>query len=168
MEHITIKNNGLFCSNCGKSLNLGLSIEISKFTSKVKEFNKLHANCEKTWKPAVVDMTLPLNDRAFFWYENGERGASSMAIWNCFMREEGKRTVDHPYDPDDFKRCYKLLQIVPEWKEQISRLKTLSIQWSNLADNWDKLTEMFEKNEREGWRNYRQVGMYEFMQELIK
>ena len=32
---------------------------------------------------------------------------------------------------------------------------------------WEKLTEMYEQNNRENWKNYKEIGMYEFMQELL-
>ena len=78
-----------------------------------------------------------------------------------------KFPVNIPYDPDDFSRCYKLLVAVPEWKLELHKLKPLSKEWSNLVDNWDKLTEMYELNTKENWKNSKKIGMYEFMQTLI-
>ena len=54
-----------------------------------------------------------------------------------------------------------------KWRSQLHKLKPLSIQWSNLVDNWDKLTEMYEQNKKENWKNADKIGMYEFMQTLI-
>lgn len=88
-------------------------------------------------------------------------------MWNCFMNNE-KFDINHPYDPDDFSRCYKLLQQIPEWKQSLNRLKPLSPQWNNLVDNWATLTQMYEQNVKEKWKNYKKIGMYEFMQQLIK
>ena len=87
-------------------------------------------------------------------------------MWNCLIGNFNF-SVDHPYDPDDFSRCYKLLQAVPEWKIELHKLKLLSKEWDNLVENWDKLTEMFEENQRTGWQNSKKIGMYEFMQTLI-
>jgi hypothetical protein len=63
-----------------------------------------------------------------------------------------------------------LLEAVPEWKEKhhLNKLKGLSTTWSNLVDNWDKLTEMFEENRKNKWETSDKIGMYEFMQTLIK
>jgi len=105
--------------------------------------------------------------RAMWWIANGQVGSSSETMWNCLIGNE-KFPVNHPYDPDDFSRCYKLLQIVPEWKKELYKLKPLSSEWNNLIDNWDKLTEMYEQNKKENWANARQVGMYEFMQKILK
>jgi hypothetical protein len=76
--------------------------------------------------------------------------------------------INYPYDPDDFSRCYKLLEHVPEWKKELDKLKPLCKEWSNLVDNWDKLTEMYEQNKKENWENSKQIGMFEFMQTLIR
>ena len=53
---------------------------------------------------------------------------------------------NHPHDPDDFSRCYKLLEAVPEWKILVPGLAVLSKEWKALSENWDKLTEMYEQN----------------------
>jgi hypothetical protein len=72
--------------------------------------------------------------------------------------------INHPYDPDDFSRCWKLLEAVPEWKTELHKLKPLSEAWSNLVDNWDKLNEYFMDIQKGKKAN----GMYEFMQTLIR
>jgi hypothetical protein len=161
VEHTTIRNGNLFCLNCGGSHPLGMPIPIDVMTRKIKAFNVLHADCLKTWKEPVVDQNKTVLEKALFWKTNGEHGLSSMAIWKCLMGYGGNST-DHPYDPDDFYRCYKLLQCVPEWKMELNKVKSLSKEWSNLVDNWDKLTEMLEE-QLSGKEN----EMYEFMQTLI-
>ena len=106
-------------------------------------------------------------EKAIQWIGTSEVGLSSKTMWNCFMGNSGF-PIWHPSDPDDFSRCYKLLQAVPEWKEELYKLKLLSKLWSNLVDNWDKLTEMYEENERTDWANYKKIGMYEFIQKIHK
>lgn len=103
--------------------------------------------------------------KALSWIAGGETGMSSKAMWAYFMGVNGNTA--HPHDPDDFSRCYKLLELVPEWKPRILELGRLSPIWYRLVLNWDKLTEMFEENERTNWENYKAIGMYEFMQDLI-
>ena len=103
-----------------------------------------------------------------WWIANGEKGNSSETMWNCLIDNQEKYRINHPYDGDDFGRCYKLLETVPEWKKELYKLKTLSKAWENLVNNWDKLTEMYKTNVRENWENSKDVGMYEFMQTLIQ
>ena len=105
--------------------------------------------------------------KAMWWIANGERGLSSETMWNCLM-DNTDFPISWPYDPDDFSRCYKLLQAVPEWRLKLYKLKPLSKEWNNLIENWDKLTGMFEENRRTHWENSEKIGMYEFMQTLIQ
>jgi hypothetical protein len=136
--------------------------EVQIFTAMLKAFEKSHANCPKIWKEPEVDTTKSEIERANFWWQCGERGISSETIWYVMT---GKRNPGgcHPWDPDDFRRCYALLKAVPEWRGRLQRLKSLSKAWSNLVDNWDALEVMLE--ELMAGRKSRK--MYDFMQTLI-
>lgn len=156
----TIRNQKLFCLNCGESHAMAFPIPVSEMTQKMKAFDKLHKKCKPTWTEPVADQSKSVYERAMWWIKEGEQGKSSIAMWRCFMDSYSPNDQwDNPSDPDDFKRCYKLLQAIPEWKNQFNKLKKLSPQWNNLVDNWDKLTEMFEAESDK---------MYEFMQKLTK
>lgn len=104
--------------------------------------------------------------KALNWIWTWETWNSSKTMWNCIIWNKDF-SISHPYDPDDFSRCYKLLQAVPEWKGELHKLKILSKERSNLIDNWDKLTEMYEQNVKENWKNHKKIGMYEFMNYLL-
>jgi hypothetical protein len=169
VEHTTIRNQNLFCLNCGGEYKLIYPLQVSgpnSLSAKIDAFNALHGNCPPTWKEPEVEQSQSEKEKAMFWIANGEHGSSSMTMWNCLMGNKGF-PINHPYDPDDFKRCYKLLKIVPEWRTQLDKMKPLSEAWKNLVENWDKLEAMYEQNIREEWKNYKKVGMYEFMQTLI-
>lgn len=165
VDHTTIRNQNLFCLNCGGEHKLQYPVPVSAMNKKIEAFNALHADCPKTWSEKEADQTKSIQEKAMFWMANGERGMSSETMWNCFMGNI-KFRINHPHDPDDFSRCYKLLKHVPEWKNKMYRLKPLSKAWSNLVDNWDKLTEMYEQNVREEWKNSKKIGMYDLMQKL--
>jgi len=167
IKHTTIRNNNLFCLNCGGEHRIIYPIGIDEMGIKVRQFNDLHGDCKKTWTEPGADMSSGVKERAMWWIANGETGSSSKTMWNCFMGNKNF-SFAHPYDPDDFKRCYKLLKAIPEWKSNLVKLKNLSPAWNNLVDNWDKLTEMYERNVREDWKNHKAIGMYDFMQKLIK
>lgn len=171
VKHTTIRNEKLLCLNCGGEYKLVFPMPISgmdSFGSKVEQFNKLHKSCKPTWKEPEVDQSKDVIEKAMWWIANGHVGMSSKTMWNCLMNNTKPFPINHPHDPDDFSRCYKLLQAVPEWRKELHKLKPLSKAWSNLVDNWDKLTEMYELNESENWKNYKNTGMYEFMQTLIE
>lgn len=165
-NHTTIRNKKLFCENCGGEFTLPFPIDISSMSQQIKSFNKLHKDCEKTWSEPSVNPNDRELERASWWIKNGETGLSSITIWNCMMGNTNF-SVHHPYDPDDFKRCYKLLEVMPEWKNQLNKLERLSVSWGNLVKNWNKLTEMYELNQKSKWKNHQEIGMYEFMQTII-
>lgn len=170
IKHTTIRNSNLFCINCGGEYVIKYPLPITgvgSFSELVKGFNLLHGACKPTWVEPKADQQKSVNEKAMWWLNNGHVGQSSKTMWNCFMGNT-KFPVNHPYDPDDFSRCYKLLEAVPEWKNDLSKLKPLSKAWSNLVDNWDKLTEMYELNEKQEWKKYKEIGMYEFMGTLIE
>ena len=161
----TLRNGALFCTCCGGSYKLNYPAQIDNYTAKLKAFDELHKDCPQTWtEPTPQGETT--TQKAMWWAANGERGMSSNSMFAVFSGQNPK-IASYPHDPDDFKRCYKLLEAVPEWKSQLFKMRQFSKQWDNLVTNWDKLTEMYEQNVRENWENYKQVGMYEFMQTLL-
>ena len=153
-----IRNNNLFCDKCGGEFTIKYPIGIKEMVEKTKAFETLHIDCEQTYEESKVDLSRELLDRAYHWVFKGETGLSSKTMWNCFMAVERGYPINIPHDPDDFSRCYKLLEALPEWKSQISKLKRLSPEWERLVDNWDELTSMWEKKD---------AGMYKFMRKLI-
>lgn len=166
MKHTTIRNEKLFCTHCGGEFALKYPIPIKQMNEKIDAFNAVHVDCKKTWTEPKVSADLSINEKATWWLVNGETGASSKTMYNCLIGNKDY-AINHPYDPDDFKRCYKLLNTVPEWKNDMHKLRQLSPVWSSLVDNWDTLTEMYELNEKTNWKNCKQIGMYEFMQKIL-
>ena len=167
MSHTTFRNSQLFCLNCGCSHKLQFPIPVDKMVDATKAFDTLHADCEKTWKEPEPNMDLSWEERANWWMEHGERGTSSEVMWRTFMGFTSD-DVSAPSDPDDFKRCYKLLKTVPEWKENMHALEELSPYWKALVGSWDKLTLMYERNVSEDWKNHKEVGMYALMDKLAR
>jgi len=165
----TIRNQKLICLNCGGEFALPFPLPVDEMTKKIKAFEILHKDCPVTWKEPVSDQSKDIETRAFWWFQNGERGMSSEAIWYCCMNKISGR-IDHPYDPADFGRCYKLFKAVPEWRQghYVKLISHMSPEWTNLMKNWNKLTEMYEENVRTDWKNYKKIGMYELIQECIK
>lgn len=167
VKHTTIRNEKLFCMNCGGEHALVYPIAIDDMTKSMESFNKLHSKCKPTWKEPTPNLETRISERASFWLKHGEQGMSSKAIFQRLGRHQfDKDYRNHPSDPDDFKRCYKLLEMIPEWKPLIGEMASVSNEWSNLSDNWTKLTDMYEKNVKEDWKNYKEIGMYEFMKSL--
>lgn len=165
MNHVFLKNNKIFCCHCGAGHPL-TPCTLDDFQEKVKGFELLHKSCPPAWEPPMVNYTLPTRERAYWWLLNGEVGSSSLAMWYTFMGDKIVK-LDHPYDPDDFSRCYKLLQVMPEWKKKMELLRPLSQTWSNLVDNWPQLTDMYEWSLKESRGNPEEIGFYHLIQKVI-
>lgn len=166
--HAGFRNGDLFCFNCGTSQKLPLPMDVRLAGEWMKGFEKVHKDCKKTWEEPIAESNGKTEkENADWWLRNGEQGISSKTMFKYLDgRDITGRYESTPSDPDDFKRCYKLLQAVPQWKSQLHKMKAVSPVWAKLVDNWDKLTEMYEQNVREDWKNYKKIGMYEFMKSL--
>ena len=99
----------------------------------------------------ILDLTI--QQRLELWYAKGEKGLSSKTIaknlsTTPFLDSFNKRAEIFenypPSDVSDFRRCYLLLKLIPEWKERMSELACLK-GWEKLVENWDKITELYEK-----------------------
>lgn len=103
------------------------------------------------------------------WIVNGRVGISSKTMWSALKGIEIKTgRDDKPYDPDDFSRCYMLVSECNVSKSDLQKIPKAFPYWKPYIDNWDKLTEMYETNEKDKWVNKNVIGMFEFMQELRK
>lgn len=154
-----IKNNNIFCDKCGGEFVIKYPIGIKEMVEKTNAFETLHKDCEQTYEEPKIDMSKEIIVRAYQWVAIGETGLSSKTMWNCFMDVEDDYPINHPHDMSDFNRCYKLLEALPEWKSQMSKLKRLSPVWERLVLNWDILTTKFEENDK---------GFYDFLKKVIK
>ncbi len=168
VKHTTIRNEKLFCLHCGGDYSIKFPIDITEMNKKIKSFNDLHSDCEKTWVEPNADQEKTIEERAKWWIEKGEVGLSSKTIYAACMGIKGVQ-LNYPHDPSDFGRCYKLFKAIPEWRQIRYKniIANLHPKWSILMDNWDMLTEMYEQNVRESWENHENIGMFEFMQNLL-
>ncbi|WP_347990073.1 hypothetical protein [Methylomonas sp. AM2-LC] len=71
------------------------------------------------------------------WLKIGERGLSSDAMCKAFFGIPSRAGVNHPHDPDDFKRCMGFLNSVPSSdKWRMNQLPDLSKEWKFLSNSW--------------------------------
>lgn len=111
-----------------------------------------------------------IEERVISWLLSGDTGNSAKTIVKYFLQacndiyfrsnsmfpyKISKITTPAvpicPSDFDDFERCYKLLEIIPEWKEKIHNIAKLSPQWETLIDNWDAIEKRYLEREKYGW-----------------
>lgn len=55
----------------------------------------------------------------------------------------------HPWDADDFGRCVRLLDAVPEFRERIAMMRAHGKKWSNLLDSWEQCENAYRSKDYE-------------------
>lgn len=78
------------------------------------------------------------------WIKNGDTGVSSETIWSALTGWPVRRH-GIPYDPSDFGRCYRLLKIMPGWRERLPEVALKHPDWKPFVDVWDELTALYEE-----------------------
>lgn len=97
-----------------------------------------------------------LSEAAQRWFGSGERGVSSNTIFTRLTGVDALRgsAPDHPYDPDDFRRCRLLLEQCPELAEWLPEMAGASKAWTGLVENWDAICLTMDAENPE-WRTKR-------------
>lgn len=107
--------------------------------------------------PASYPATDDVEERAARWWACGERGTSSETIFNGIASDALRQRLfcglrpgreDRPYDPDDYRRCRKLFEAVPEWRGQLARVVARFPWWAPMADAWDEFDALWEEEHR--------------------
>jgi len=117
-----------------------------------------------------------LSAKAQAWLKGGEQGLSSctmFAICSGYLPDylqDCTRPKHYPADPDDFGRCQKLIEAVPEVAEANRQLMpTVSTVWSALITAWTAILSCME-DESPDWRTGKLSAprTYDLMQEVIE
>lgn len=127
-------------------------------------FGKIHKLCPKTWKEPTTEETQSTQEKMNTWLAVGEHGTSSKTIYSVLSGQSiiARTNYCHPLDPDDFKRCHKLLEMIPEWRGEMHEMRAVSPVWAKLVDDWPMLTDML----LEQLKTHKPNGMYERMRTL--
>lgn len=82
--------------------------------------------------------------KAMTWIVGPDTGISSKTIWAVMMGVVAQ-TGDYciPYDPSDFGRCHRLLQIMPEWRSRLNEVASMFPEWTPLVKNWGELEALY-------------------------
>ena len=98
------------------------------------------------------------------WLLNGETGESSKTIAGVLL---GGKPIDprHPYDPDDFKRCYALVELIPAGRELFRYgMRGVSPNWEELVNYWYELCALWVEERNNPDR--RAPKLYKRMKEI--
>ena len=107
-----------------------------------------------------------MKDKILDWFAHGECGVSSeamaCAVAGMAPKKRWAAFGNHPCDPDDFKRCIKFLDAVPEARQHLGEVAKISTTWAGLIAHWDELEALFRAEYPTG----KAPKLYERMKEL--
>ena len=86
----------------------------------------------------VEGAKLALHPGLYDWWLDGERGLSSESIARHLTGRPVSR-YNYPYDPSDFIRCEKLLDMVPTLRAEMRYMAELGPVWAALAARWEEI-----------------------------
>jgi len=132
-EYDAVSNpHGAISGTCDNGQLLGLKPDEFSFIAAPKWVLKIHG--------------IGLDERMLEWIRTGERGSSSETIFEV-MAEHALQSEDRqgftPRDPADFRRCYQLLEVIPEWKADLQKVANCYLEWQPLVDNWPELERLY-------------------------
>lgn len=78
------------------------------------------------------------------WLASDDVGMSSKFMAGVLS---GRFTCEnrHPLDPSDLGRCLRMLDACPELKPHVGRMAEHGPVWASLADEWDDLTALYQR-----------------------
>jgi hypothetical protein len=97
-----------------------------------------------SWRP-IEQGSASMMELAIQWYRGGDTGVSSETIFEVMTGVPVQRR-GIPWDPADFGRCYRLLQVFPGWRARLQEVATLHAEWQPFVDNWAKMEELYERD----------------------
>jgi len=81
------------------------------------------------------------------WINGADTGISSKTIWAVMMDVVAENGwYGTPSDGADFGRCYRLIELVPEWKSQLYKVSDRFPEWRPLVDQWDLLEDSYKED----------------------
>jgi hypothetical protein len=94
-------------------------------------------------------------DAELEWIKGPDTGMSSLTIMSVLSEkyhQPGRHEVrgEYPLDPDDFGRCYRLLERFPEWRKRLAEVAAKYPKWKPLVDAWGELEELWRKESPTG------------------
>lgn len=109
-------------------------------------------------------LSASIAERSEWWIKLGEQGSSSLSIFRAIGGPVGPAARDGggsiPWDPDDFRRCYQLLELIPEWKSELTKVSDLFPHWKPYVDRWPEMESLYAE-ERKGGQCPRLYAMLE-------
>ena len=91
------------------------------------------------------------------WLLSGDTGLSSKAMLAAALAAQGDVTKadllsprpEHPYDEDDFGRCYRLIEAIPEVADHMDAIAKMSPTWRRMVAAWPELSATWRGKKRQ-------------------
>lgn len=87
--------------------------------------------------------------KALEWVTSHDTGLSSLALFRALTGAGDIDEYDYPRDCSDFGRCYRLLRLVPEWRDRIEEMVNHGPYWEAIATSWSELSALYEANDHD-------------------
>lgn len=112
-----------------------------------------------------LSQKLTLHRKVAEWLANGvDVGMSSECIAFTLAFNIVPPRKSYPNDVSDFRRCFTLLNKVPELREHFQKMAEVSPIWKNLVEHWDELETFYKEEQGRG----RCPKTYELLKSLIE
>lgn len=130
---------------------------------KNQENNQSQENLEDLVQELKQKLTL--QNKVAEWLANGvDVGMSSECIAFTLAFDIVPPRKSYPNDVSDFRRCFTLLNKVPELREHFQKMAEVSPIWKNLVEHWNELETFYKEEQGKG----RCPKTYELLKSLIE
>jgi len=134
------ENEIAHCVRCGEGLELGMPQRVKVFLGTLEVFQKAHRLCQAQ---GYIEPTPKTPEE---WRQGRDVGISSMTIYYVMTGIGAPHRFDVPHDPEDFGRCFRLLNLFPEWRARLSEIAARFPAWTALIQDWTQLEEVYRRD----------------------
>jgi hypothetical protein len=113
----------------------------------------------KAWENALSGKARAkaAGDAELEWLLGPDTGTSSLTIFSVLSARHRHRARSRrffvpsvPLDPDDFGRCHRLLEAIPEWQSRLDRVADRYPEWRPMVREWDGMRALYLEEEPSG------------------
>ena len=129
--------------------------------------NQENSQSQENLEDLVQELSqkLTLQKKVAEWLANGiDVGMSSECIAFTLAFDIVPPRKSYPNDVSDFRRCFILLNKIPELRAHFHKMAEVSPIWKNLAEHWSELETFFKEEQGRG----RCPKTYELLKSLIE
>jgi hypothetical protein len=114
----------------------------------------------------MADKLIP--EAALRWMLGRFTGRSSESIWANMVGVKPYDGWNHPHDPADLSRCFRLLREVPQWAVRLPEMARRSKEWARLVAAWPALEASMEAEVGWDWSKGQRAPLtYSLMKSVL-